>query len=514
MSKISKHARQELITAVATRYREGSKRDKTLILDEFVRVTRHHRKHALRILGSGRAGVDARPVKPRRRVYDEAVSQALIVLWEASDRICGKRLKPLLPLLIESLTRHGHLKLDSDVESKLLQVSASTIDRILAPARSAGKRRQARRPPAVRGQIPVRTSGGWDDPLPGFMEVDLVAHCGGSAAGRFNHTLTLTDISSGWTECVALAVRDSSLIVQGLESLCSAMPFPLLGIDTDNGGEFINDGVLEFTKRHGVEFTRSRPYQKNDQAWVEQKNGSVVRRLIGYGRLSGLAAAESLSRLYSSSRLFVNCFQPSFKLLKKERVGARVRKTYSPPMTPAARLLSSEHVADSSKGRLRAVLASLDPLRLLDEIRTMQRHLASLAAGTADHTPPHRNADLERFLASLGSAWKEGEVRPTHRPVAKGERDWRTRKDPFESVWPQVVEWLEAEPDANAKEAFERLREAHPGKFAAGQLRTLQRRIRDWRAMAVRRLLFTDDSPANRVFGDLDETTAGVVHTL
>jgi len=157
MSKISKQARQELVAAVATRYLESSKRDKTLILDEFVRVTGYHRKHALRILGRGRPGVETRLVKPRRRVYDEAVRQALIVLWEASDRICGKRLKPLLPLLIEALTRHGHLKLDSDVESKLLQVSASTIDRILAPARSGGKRGQKRRPPVVRGQIPVRT---------------------------------------------------------------------------------------------------------------------------------------------------------------------------------------------------------------------------------------------------------------------------------------------------------------------------------------------------------------------
>jgi len=292
------------------------------------------------------------------------------------------------------------------------------------------------------------------------------------------------------------------------------MPFPLLGIDTDNGGEFINSGVLEFTKRHGVEFTRSRPYQKNDQAWVEQKNGSVVRRLIGYGRLSGLIAAESLSRLYSSSRLFVNCFQPSFKLLRKERVGARVRKIYSPPETPAARLLTSEHVSESSKEKLRAVIAALDPLRLLDEIRTMQRHLASLAAGATDHTPPCRNADLERFLASLESAWKEGEVRPTHRTKMKGERYWRTRKDPFESAWPQVAEWLEVEQDLNAKEALDRLREANPGKFSAGQLRTLQRRVRDWRAMAVRRLMFTDDRLAGHSLGDPDETATGAVHKL
>ena len=514
MSEISKQTRVELIESVSNRYREGSRSDKTLILDEFVRITKYHRKHALRLLGGRKGSVADRPAKPRKRVYDEAVRQALIVLWEASDRICGKRLKPLIPLLIESLTRHGHLKLDGEVQSKLLQASASTIDRALAPVRSGSKARQRRRPPAVSGQIPVRTSGGWDDPLPGFMEIDLVAHCGGSMAGRFSHTLTLTDISSGWTECVALAVRDSSLVVQGLESLRNSMPFPLLGIDSDNGGEFINDGVLEFAKRHGLDFTRSRPYKKNDQAWVEQKNGSVVRRLVGYGRLSGLAAAESLSRLYSSSRLFVNFFQPSFKLLKKERVGARVRKTYSPPATPAARLLSSKHVDDSSKGRLRAVLASLDPLRLLDEIRTMQRHLTGLAAGEPDHTPPHRSADLERFLASLGTAWKEGEVRPTHRKKATGERTWRTRKDPFESVWPQVVEWLDVEPDVNAKELLSRLREAHTDEFTAGHLRTLQRRVRDWRAMAVRRLMFTEDADVGLRPEDVKQAPGDVVHKL
>jgi len=324
------------------------------------------------------------------------------------------------------------------------------------------------------------------------METDLVMHCGGSASGRYNHTLVLTDICSGWTECVALAVRDSSLIVVALENLRVTMPFPLLGVDVDNGGEFVNDALLEFTRRHGIEFTRSRPYKKNDQAWVEQKNGAVVRRMVGYGRLQGIAAAESLARLYSSSRLFVNFFQPSFKLVSKERIGARVRKRYDTPQTPCSRLLASNDVAEAAKHKLRAVLASLDPLRLLDEIRTMQEHIAGLARGEQVHAPPHRDADLERFLASLATAWRQGEVRPTHKPQPRASRWWRTRPDPFEHVWPEVLVWLESEPDRTAKELFGRLRSDHPGQFRTGQLRTLQRRVKVWRGMAARRLIFAE----------------------
>jgi len=211
----------------------------------------------------------------------------------------------LIPLLVTSLERHGHLQLDEKVREKILRISASSIDRLLAPARAGSKKRR-KRPPAVRGKIPIRTFADWDDPLLGFMEIDLVAHCGGSVSGRFNHTLTLTDIHSGWTECVALAVRDSSLVVRALECLRGTMPFPLLGIDSDNGGEFVNDVLLRFTQEHEIEFTRSRPYRKNDQAWVEQKNGAVVRRMVGYGRMEGSAAAEALERLYGSIRLFVN----------------------------------------------------------------------------------------------------------------------------------------------------------------------------------------------------------------
>jgi hypothetical protein len=210
----------------------------------------------------------------------------------------------------------------------LLAVSAATIDRMLAGARATGggRRARAKTTRAIRRRVPVRTFADWHEPAPGFVEADLVVHCGESMAGSFASTLVLTDIASGWTECIALLVREGSLIVDALDRLRVTLPFPLRGIDTDNGSEFINELLITFCVDHGIEFTRSRPYRKNDQAWVEQKNGSVVRRLVGYGRLEGVAAGDAVARLYSASRLFVNFFQPSFKLAEKERIGAQVRK--------------------------------------------------------------------------------------------------------------------------------------------------------------------------------------------
>ncbi len=270
------------------------------------------------------------------------------------------------------------------------------------------------------------------------------------------------------------------------------MPFPLLGLDTDNGSEFLNEALFSFCEKHTIEFTRSRPYRKNDQAWVEQKNGAVVRRLVGHRRLEGVAAADSLSRLYSSSRLFVNFFQPSFKLIEKQRIGSKVVKRYEAPTTPFAKLMANETIEDDMKERLRGVAASLDPLRLLDEIRAVQHHLAAIAAGLATGPPPGRDADLEKFLDSLSAAWQEGEVRPTHRQKPRAIRHWRTRADPFERAGPRIRAWLDVEPARNAKELLERLYDEYPGEFSNGQLRTLQRRVKAWRADAARRLVFAD----------------------
>jgi hypothetical protein len=284
-------------------------------------VTGYHRKHAIRVLNGDPHAVSLKR-GGRLRVYDEAVREALVVLWEAADRICGKRLTALLPVLIPALEQHGHLRLRDDVRGRLLSASAATVDRLLASTRVvAGGRTRHRTSavPSVRRTVPVRTFADWKDPAPGHMEADLVAHCAETVAGSFVHTLVLTDVSSGWTECVALVVRDSTLIVEALTRLRATLPFRLIGFDTDNGSEFLNETVLAYCAAQQIEFTRSRPYRKNDQAWVEQKNGAVVRRLVGHRRFEGLAAAEALTRLYAASRLFTNFFQPSFKLAHKTR---------------------------------------------------------------------------------------------------------------------------------------------------------------------------------------------------
>lgn len=495
--RINADVRRELVLAIGARYRGATRDERPLILDEFVAVTGYHRKHSIRILNDDSAATAIVRV-PRLRFYDEAVRAVLIVLWEAADRICGKRLKALIPVLLPALERHRHLQLDAGIREKVLAMSASTIDRMLAIARGRidGPRKRASAKPAIRREVPVRTFGDWNNPLPGFMEADLVSHGGENVAGSFAHTLVLTDIASGWTECVALAVRESSLIVEALTRLRTTMPFPLRGFDTDNGSEFINEAVLAYCTDAKIEFTRARPYKKNDQAWVEQKNGSVVRRLVGYRRLEGMAAADTLARLYASSRLFVNFFQPSFKLAEKKRVGARVSKRYHAPETPCGRLLQSDSVPDAMKERLRAVAITLDPLRLLDEIRTVQQQLAGLAAGAVPHVVPHRDGELDQFLKSLSTAWHHGEVRPTHRKQDKPRRSWRTRKDPFEQVWPRIVGWLDSEPDRTASELLERLQTEEPEVYTAALLRTLQRRVKIWRRAAAMKLVFTADITA------------------
>jgi hypothetical protein len=384
----------------------------------------------------------------RMRLYDEAVREALIVLWEASDRICGKRLKPLIPVLLDAMERHGHLRVDPTVRERLLAVSAATIDRVLAGPRAHVRGRSRRRPTsAVRRNVPVRTFADWKDPVPGYLEADLVAHSGESVAGSFVQSLVLTDIASGWTECVALFVREQTLIVEALVKVRAALPFALRGLDTDNDTVFMNETVIAYCSTHDIEQTRSRPYRKNDQAWIEQKNGAVVRRLTGYRRLEGVAAAQALNRLYAASRLFVNFFQPSFKLASKVRSGAKVTKRYHPPASPYQRLLALDAVPSETKTRLRTIFAGLDPLRLLDEIRAAQQVLADLASGrTVPAAMDDRDAELAGFLTSLSTAWQDGEVRPTHSQTERPRRYWRTRKDPLEAVWPMILSWLDAEP--------------------------------------------------------------------
>ena len=238
-------------------------------------------------------------------------------------------------------------------------------------------------------------------------------------------------------------------------------------------------------------FTRCRPYRKNDQAWVEQKNGAVVRRAVGYRRYEGLEAAAALARLYMSLRLFVNFFQPSFKLAGKARDGAKIKKTYHPPATPFQNLLTDTRTGEAVRSQVNAIYASLDPVLLLREIRAAQEHLVAIAdRATSDEATAPGAPPIEQFLSGLRTAWREGEVRPTNKPKPKAPRRGRTRADPFVTVTAMVQEWFEAEPWRTSRELFERLREERPGVFPDGQLRTLQRRLKEWRREQAHKLVF------------------------
>lgn len=287
MRHISVTTKKELIAALAKRYLQGSREEKSRILDQFVAISGMHRKHAMRLLRGAHNQVSSRP---RPRIYDEAARQALVVLWESSDRVCGKRLKALLPTLVISMERHGHLNRDDRIRAVLLQMSAATIDRALKDIReTAGgrRRRHSVASSALRRSVPIRKFSDWGDPAPGFVEADLVSHSGPVARGSFVQTLVLTDIASGWTECAPLLVREQKLLTEVLSELRRLMPFPLLGFDTDNDSVFINETIRDYCLDSNIEFTRCRPYRKNDQAFVEQKNGSIVRRIVGYHRYEG-----------------------------------------------------------------------------------------------------------------------------------------------------------------------------------------------------------------------------------
>jgi Integrase core domain len=542
-TQLTHAARTQLARSLRQRYQAASSRAKKQILHEFIAVSGYHPKYAVHLLNADGGAVPRRG-RVRPTIYDDAAKQALIVLWEASDRICGKRLKPLLRILLPALERHGHLKLDDVIRGKVLAMSAATIDRLLRTARKATRTRKLRRvTPEIRRRIAVRTFADWNEPPPGSMEMDLVAHCGETNRGSYVHSLVLTDIASGWTECSPLVVREGSLLVEALERVRLGLPFPLQALDVDNGSEFVNETMIQYCLRNGIELTRSRPYRKNDQAWIEQKNGAIVRKLLGYRRFEGIAAAQALARLYGASRLFVNFFQPSFKLAEKHRQGAQVTKRYHPPQTPSERLLLDDRVTGAIKVKLREVANALDPLQLLEEIRAMQSHMVVLAEGGKPQASSTPEPNLTAFLASLSSAWRGGEVRPTHsaeatprylrriqnivhpdtvaarqvaaprqpkvvqmqaQPVVTPDRLSVPKLDPeierqcelqrqdfarrhiqrrhaFTLIWPLVCRRLESRPNINASELFDELRAQYPGRFHRGQLNAFIGRVRLWR---------------------------------
>ena len=362
---MSKRSKRELTETNHPRYLKASKAEKIRILDEFTAATGYHRKYAIKLLKHGvkRKGYK----KPgRRKIYQGEVVQILEKIWETCGRICSKRLHPFLPEMVSVMERVGELSCSPETKTLLLSMSRSTIDRCLKNARySSPKGISTTKPGALlKKAIPVRTWHEWDDTRPGFMEIDLVAHCGDTSAGQFIYTLTAVDVATGWTECLAIPNKTQLAVFNAIKALRLRLPFPLLGIDCDNGSEFINDLLYRYCLEEKITFTRSRPYRKNDQAYVEQKNGSVVRNTVGFGRFDTEEDLRLLQLVYEHLHVYVNFFQPVMKLIKKERIDGKTVKVYDLATSPYRRVLASEDVAFPDKASLSNLYVRLNPVTL------------------------------------------------------------------------------------------------------------------------------------------------------
>jgi len=400
---VTRASLREYAAVQRSRYQQATRAEKHRLLDEIVAVTGLHRKAAIRLLGRAprarpRPGPGGRP-----RTYGPEVAAAAEVLWQASGRIGAHRLQPFVAELLDRLLLWGELSVSADVDKLLRQLSRPTLARLLAPARAQFPRRGAtitRPSHLLRQEIPVRTFTDWDDARPGFLEIDLVAHCGDSTRGFYLCTLCAVDIPTAWIELEAVWGKHQERVGSAVHRVRERLPVPLVGLDSDNGSEFINRHLLTWCRRHRITFTRSRAWKKNDSAHVEQKNGAIVRHLIGYDRFVTKAAFAQLQRVYDLVRLHINFFQPVQKLVTKTRQGARTHRVYDRAQTPYHRLCAAGVLAPAKRAELARLYQSLNPLRLRRDLDAALDRLWPLAA-----PDPHRApGDTEVASTSLKSS--------------------------------------------------------------------------------------------------------------
>jgi hypothetical protein len=414
-------ARQEVSKATAGQYRGASKKEKGKILDQFIATTGYSRWYARLVLRQEGRRIQTdkqtiivveRKSRTRRKrtcFYDEKVQAALVRLWRIMDYICGKRLQPMLPELITVLERHNEFRCDRETRAKLIRISAASIDRLLKPERRKHelRGRSGTKPGTLlKKQIPIRTFAEWDEQCAGFVEIDLVGHDGGVVAGDYCQTLDLTDIATTWTETMAVRNKAQAWVFAALKKLRKNLPFPLLGIDSDNGSEFINKYLMDYCKEQKLSFTRSRPYRKNDNCFVEQKNYSVVRRAVGYQRYDTDTQLALLNELYATLRLYTNFFQPTMKLQAKERVGSKVIKRYDRAQTPYQRVLDAAGVSENAKQRLRAKYQVLNPAALKRKLMRLQDRLLKSTASSKQVRVRPRQCRNDRYFTNQPAVTK------------------------------------------------------------------------------------------------------------
>ncbi len=484
---LSFQAKREVLHQMAPQYRQASSSQNRTLLEAFVATTGYVCKYARWLLNRAE---EVQQTHGRSHLrYGPDVQHALFLVWKAANRIGTKRLIPFLPTLIEALEQHEHLQITEECRSQLLAMRAATTDRLLRSQSTLGQRglstTQART--LLKQQIPIRTFEEWHEARPGFLEADLVAHCGMDIEGGSLYTLTLTNVATGWTECLPLLNRSQETVMAALQQARLLFPFPILGIDTDNSGEFINEVVIAYCEQAHITFTPGRPYLKNDKCFVEQKNAAIVRQVVGYDRLIGEHAYRQLTELCRALRLYVNCFQPSMKLQSKQREGKKVRYVYDPAKTPLQRLLLSGILPAQKQQELLEVAHALDPIRLFEQLEPLQQAIFRCAVGCSPFLSSLATAPIRVFSVddcTVGTLPQEKNIQdPTvgleslYREQERRKRvlGWRrTHKDPFEGEWKQIFSWLMANPERGSGDIFRELQRRSPGRYQPLQIRTLQ----------------------------------------
>jgi transposase InsO family protein len=375
---------------IATRYQQADRGEKGMILDELCATTGWHRNHARKALAAALTPRIARARVARAPTYGPDVVAALRFCWAVLGAPTGKRLAPMMGELVPTLRRFAELDVTDATAAALVVMSAATIDRRLADDRAKLQirgRSHTKPGSLLKDAIPIRTWAQWDDARPGFVEIDLVAHEGGNAAGRFAYTLTVTDIATGWTENRSVPDKTKRRVVAALEAITKVMPFPVVGVDSDNGSEFINHTLLDWCEKRQITFTRSRPGNSNDGAHVEQKNWAVVRTVVGYHRYDTPAELLLLNEIWASQSQMTNYFYPQQKLISKVRDGAKITKKYDKPATPAARAGRDDTITTENKKTIADVYPTLNPAAIQRKIQALTAQLLTLTTAKARATP-------------------------------------------------------------------------------------------------------------------------------